>query len=199
MKYRNGSCDDQPGGVLVEKCLELIEDLRVCDELPSYLLFRRLGSFKGPENVRALVANHIEMESARRRAKLRSGDNRQTAESVRTGLIRCLNNYFSLIQDIAEYVCHRVTREFAAQNLRVVQIRVKFDFRSWLVNMLFIIDGDREGEEYFLRLLNEIEKYVLLEECFVPSILHINKREGIIDSSAVRRAYSFVLELPNNI
>ena len=177
----------------MEKYTELKYEFRVGEELPSYLLFRKLGLFRGPENARALVASFIETESAKRGPK-ESGAYGAPQDNVRAGLIRCINKYFSLILQITQYISHKVNREFREQNLRIVQVRVKFDFRSWLLNLLFIVDGDSECEDYFLQFLNEIEKYVLLEECFVPSLLHINKREGIIDSSSLKREYPYVID-----
>jgi len=179
----------------MEKCTELKRELRIREELPAYLLFRKLGLFRGPQNARALIAGFIEAESARRGSQLNGNTAGRRSEEIRARLIRCINNYISLILQIAQYVCHKVTREFVDQNLRIVQVRVKFDFHSWLLNLLFIIDGDREAEDYFLRFLNEIEKYVLLDEFFVPSLLYINRREGIMDNYSIRRKYPYVVDV----
>jgi hypothetical protein len=179
----------------MEKRLKLKHEFSVREELPGYLLFRKLGLFRGPENVRALVASFIEAESARRALKEHENPLGIGSQDIRTRLVRCINNYFSLILQITQYVCHSVDRGFVDQSLRIVQVRVKFDFRSWLLKLLFIIDADREAEDYFLQFVNEIEKYVLLDECFVPSLLYINKREGIMDNSSIREEYPYLVEV----
>jgi hypothetical protein len=179
----------------MEKCLELKRVFSIREELPGYLLFRKLGLFRGPENPRALVASLIEAESARMVLKQNGNPFGMSSRETRARLIRCINNYFSLILQITQYVCHSVDRGFPDQNLRIVQVRVKFDFRSWLLKLLFIIDADREAEDYFLQLMNEIEKYVLLDECFVPSLLYVNKREGIMDNSSIRGEYPYVVDV----
>jgi hypothetical protein len=182
----------------MENCLTVVYEFRILEDFPSYLLFRQLARFNGPQDVRNLARVFIRQETARRKAKAVAegmADSRESEESIRIRVIRCMNNYLSLILKISEFAGDRARKEFADQDLRIIQVRTSFDFRTWLVRLLFVVDADPEAEAYFTQLLNAIEKFVLLEECFVATLIHVNTREGIVDELSIHRNYPLVVSV----
>ncbi len=180
----------------MENCLRVIYEFRILEEFPSYFLFGQLARFSGPQDVRNLTQIFIRQETARRKAKAVAegmADSLQSSESIRIRVIRCLANYLSLVLKITEFVGDRARREFTEQDLNIIQVRTAFDFRTWLVKILFVVDADSEAEAYFTQLLNAVEKFVLLEECFVATLIHINTREGIVDELSINRNYPLVV------
>lgn len=164
-------------------------------EFSTFFLSRQLRLFRGPQDAEHVVSEFIEKETANREKDAKKNgapEPWQLAKSIRPKIIRRLYDYLSLMNKIGEFTSYRVGEEFPEGQLIIVQVRTDFDFRMWLVKMLFIIDADPELEPKFSELLKEIENVVRLEERFAPVLRHLNRRTNKIDTESVRRDFPFV-------
>jgi len=173
---------------------EFAHNLKTRPELSRSLLFRQLDLFKGPVDPKAIVSDFIEQESAVRE-ELAKGDggmrSMELSQGIQLEVMEYIGDYLSSTVRIGESICNMVTREFTYEELRVVQVRTNFDFRTWFIRILFIIDADPRKELRFSQLLNQTEKVILLKERFMPELIFINRRSTKIDSNSLRHDFPF--------
>jgi len=164
-------------------------------EFSSFFLSRQLKLFRGPRDAEEVVSEFIEKETTKREAKAKKDGAPEPwglSRSIKPKVIRRLYDYLSLINKIGEFTSYRVSKEFTEGSLTVVQVRTDFDFRMWLVKMLFIIDADPGLDSEFAKLLKDIENTVRLEEKFAPVLRHVNRRDNDIDTESLRNDFPFV-------
>lgn len=164
-------------------------------EFSSFFLSRQLKLFRGPQDAADVVSEFIQNETDKREKKAKKEGAPEPwglGKSIKPKVIRRLYDYLSLINKIGEFTSYRVGEEFPEGKLTIVQVRTDFDFRMWLVKMLFIIDADPSLEPAFGRLLKEIENSVRLEEKFAPVLRHTNRRDNDIDTESLRNDFPFV-------
>jgi len=181
----------------MEKEISLIDCSTVSEEFSSSALFRQLDLYKGPRDARTLVSEYIEMETTSREEEARKGGTlplMQPSETIRPRILRSLSEYISLITRVADFICDKAKNQFDDKNLSVVQVRTRFDFATWLVKLLFIVDGDSEDVALLARLLRMAERVVLEEERFTAELDLLNQREEKIDYKTVLRDYPFIRE-----
>lgn len=177
--------------------LDLLQGTEVSEDFWSHCLFRELGFLEGLESPESIIARFIEEETAEREAAARKEGTlplMQPSTTIRPKIVKCLDGYISLITRIGGYVQKRAGAEFAPEELELLEARTSFDFSTWQVRILFLIDADRDSESAFYRFLNEVEKAVLLEERFVAELLHFNRRgRGNIPRS-ISSEYPFTIK-----
>jgi hypothetical protein len=164
-------------------------------EFSSFFLSRQLKLFRGPQDAEDVVSEFIKTETNKREKKAKNDgapEPWKISKSIKPKVIRRLYDYLSLINKIGEFTSYRVGKEFAEGKLTIVQVRTDFDFRMWLVKMLFIIDAEPSLEPDFAKLLKDIENAVRLEEKFAPVLRHVNRRNNDIDTDSLRNDFPFV-------
>jgi len=176
----------------------LLKSTDVTQEFWAHFLFRKLHLFRGPQDPDTVVLDFIEKETAAREQDAKAGGavgSVEVTDKIRTTIIELTDDYLSLILKIGEFAYEKTGKEFTDEELKIAQVRTDFDFRTWLVRILFIIDADPEKELPFCQVLAEIEKAVLLRERFVVQLLSVNKRDRKIDADSIRENYPFVAKV----
>lgn len=174
--------------------VEFAHNVKVSKELSGSLLFRQLELFRGPVDPKALVSDFLEQESAVRQEDAGAEgaiEPVEHSEGIKPEVIEYVGDYLSSILRIGESICNMVSKEFTDRELKVVQVRTNFDFHTWVVKILFLIDADPRKELRFSQLLNQIEKVILLKERFMPELIFVNRRNTEIDCSSLRRDFPF--------
>jgi len=168
---------------------------KTAESLATQFLLRQLEWFKGVQNPQTAVENYVEVEAARREeiaASMGEIDSEEAAAEIREEIIRAINEYLSLIIKISEYTCEAASRDFRAEEAKVVLVRADLDFTNWLVRILFIVDTTPEMEMSLYQLLSGIELDTLRGEPFMAELKFVNRRNAEIDFDAIRREYPFV-------
>jgi len=176
----------------------LLKATNISREFWSHFLFRKLHLFRGPQDVETVVSDFIEEETAIREQDAKAkgaAESAELTEKIGSTVVVLADDYLSLILKIGEFAYEEAGKEFTDEELRIVQVRTDFDFHSWLVRVLFLIDADPAIEPRFCQVLAEIEKGVLLQERFVAQLLCMNKRDREIDSESIRENYPFVAKV----
>ena len=176
----------------------VLKAVSVSEDFWSYFLYRKLHLFRGPRDPKTMVSYFIEEQTAMREedAKTRGvAASEELIERARTKFLGLINDYITLMLRIGEFAHDRASTEFAEEELKIVQVRTDFDFRTWLVRMLFVIDAQPHKILVFRELLGQIEKAVLLEGRFVAQLFSVNKRDLDIDFELMRLNYPFVGKL----
>ena len=170
----------------------------VSQDFWGHFLFRKLHLFTGPLDPKIMVARFIEEQTAIREedAKGRGvAASEELIERARVKFLGLINDYVTLILRIGEYTYDKVSNEFAEEELKIVQVRTDFDFRTWLVRILFVINAQPHKILLFRELLGQIEKAVLLEGRFVAQLFSVNERDLDVDFERVFVNYPFVGKL----
>jgi len=158
-------------------------------------LLQELELFRGPQSPKVVVSDFFEKEAAVREEDVKAEGTMVTPElskMIKSDIVQHIRDYVSLIVKTGRLVYDEASEEFAEQQLRVAQVRTGFDFQTWIIKMLFIIDADPAIELSFSQLLKQIEKLVLLNHGFVAELNISNKRDHEIDPDAIRSDYPFV-------
>jgi len=167
----------------------------VSQDFWDYFLLRKLHLFTGPQDPKMMVARFIEEQTAMREedAKARGeAVSEELIERARVKFLGLINDYVTLILRIGEFAYDRASKEFTEQELKIVQVRTDFDFRTWLVRILFLIDAQPHKILVFRELLGGIERAVLLEGRFVAQLFLVNERGLDVDFEQVFVNYPFV-------
>jgi hypothetical protein len=179
----------------MEKETHLIDYTCVAEEFSASALFRQLAQYKGPKDPAVLVREYVEEETASREEEARKGGTlplMQPSETIRPRVMRSLSEYVSLMTRISDFVCDRTREQFDKKRLRVMQVRTCFDFVTWLVRLLFVVDAAAEETASFERLLRTVEMVVLEEERFTAELSYLNKRGRKIDYKRLFHGYPFI-------
>jgi hypothetical protein len=162
------------------------------------LLTEHLALFRGPVDPKDVVNDFIKKETARMERQHQAmgtvvpSDGCQMAE---TELVQPINEYLELILEIGRAMCGEIQKQFDEERVRVAQVRTKFDFRYWLIRVLFVIDADPEEELRISQMLNQLEKMVILSAPYAAELDYANKRDGQVDAEFLRRSYPFVAKV----
>lgn len=167
----------------------------VSQDFWGFFLFRKLHLFTGPLDPKIMVARFIEEQTMMREGDAKARGVTASEEFIERARVRFLgliNDYLTLILRIGEFVYDRVSKEFTEQELKIVQVRTDFDFRTWLVRILFLINAQPYKILLFRELLGGIEKAVLLEGRFVAQLFSVNERDLDVDFERIFVNYPYV-------
>ena len=169
---------------------QLTEQPEVSTTYAVDALDEQLGQFRGRVDPRAAVFDFLTEEMERNsQSNLPPGAGPpETTER----LVQPISDYLALIIRIGEAVSSEVHKEFTNEQVRIAQVRASFDFRSWLVKVMFVIDADIEEELRFSQMLHQLENIVLHSNSFAAELDYVNKRKGPLDCDSLRRRYPFV-------
>ena len=176
----------------------LVDWTCVSEEFSGFELFRQLDSFKGAQDLRALVSDYIEVETARREAEARKGGSlplMRPCETIRPRVVRPVCDYISLLVRVSDFTCSKVKDETHRHDLSIIQVRTCLELQSRPIRLLFIIDADAEGAESFGRLLRAVEKVILEEERFTAELDYLNQRDQKMDYKSIFHEYPFIREI----
>lgn len=179
----------------MNKETSLLDWTCVSEEFSSFELLRRLDSFKGPKDLRALVSEYVEIETASREDEARKGGTlplMRPSETIRPRVLRPISDYVSLIARVSDFVCDKVKNGSHEHDLSIVQVRTRFELQTRPIKILFIIDTDSEGADSFGRLLRAVEKVVLEEERFTAELDHLNQRDQSMEYKTIFLEYPFI-------
>jgi len=174
---------------------ESLHDFDTFEKFSADLLFRELELFRGSQNPKIIVSDFIEKETAIREEDAKSEglmESAELSEGIKSDVEDQVGDYVSSIIRVAQLVCDEASEEFTDEQLRIAQVRTSFDFRTWFLKILFIIDADPRTESSFSDLLGDVEKLILLEESFIAELHVTNKRDHGIDPETIRSSYPFV-------
>jgi hypothetical protein len=116
-------------------------------------------------------------------------------QNVSEKIVQPIRNYLSLIIRIGEAMSDEIHKEFSSEQVRIAQVRADFDFRSWLVKIMFVIDAEIEEELRVSQMLNQLESIVLHSGSFAAELDYVNKRNESLDCDSLRRRYPFVAKV----
>ena len=181
----------------MEKETSLIDWPTVSEEFSSSALLRQLDLYKGPRDSKSLVSEYLERETASREEEARKGGTlplMQPSETIRCRILRSLAEYVSLVTRVSDFISDKATNQFDDENLSLVQVRTRFDFESWTIRLLFVVDGGSDEVAFLARLLRMAERVVLEEERFAAELELLNQREEKTDYKTILRDYPFIRE-----
>ncbi len=175
--------------------MELLDETTALEYLLDHPVLEHLDWFRDASEPVDVINRYIETESPDVEMQAR-GENLigpdQCLQGVRTEMLDAVSDYLSLIRDISEFMCERTIHEFPEKDLVIVQIRARFDFDTWLVRIMFVIDAPPEKTQVFSRLLAEVEQTLLTSDGLMAELEYANKRDTGVDWFLVRREYPFV-------
>lgn len=166
--------------------------------IPERFLARQLEWFKGAEGSKKMVHRFIDTETVRREDEARREGTfgpQESSQTMRSTVVRGVNDYLSLIIKVAEQTCDIVKRRFAEEELSILQVRTSIDLENWLVRLMFVIDGNSRRESVFRELLSKVENAVLMTESLVAELKYANKRGDHFEDHAIGHEYPFACDI----
>jgi hypothetical protein len=160
-------------------------------------LDEQLRQFKGRSDPRATVLEYVKQQAARTHDHLFAGRTEpgNPTEGASQRIVQPISSYLSLIIKIGEALSDEIRKEYSSEQVRIAQVRASFDFRSWLVRVMFVIDAEVDVELRVSQLLSHLETIVLHSDSFAAELDYVNKRNGTLDFDSLRRRYPFVAKV----
>jgi hypothetical protein len=176
---------------------QLMERPEVSLTCMTCTLDEQLQQFKGRPDPRAAVLEYVKRQAARAGSQLVPGrtDPVDLSKGVNQKILQPVSSYLSLIMRIGEAMSDQIRKEFSSEQVRIAQVRASFDFRSWLVRVMFVIDAEADEELRIAQMLHQLESIVLHSDSFAAELDYVNKRTGVLDFNSLRSRYPFVAKV----
>lgn len=163
----------------------VLETPQVSQKLQDYMLFRNLDLYSKPERLHESIETYVARAAAVKEEQARREGIAFLSDQIARQIVARIINYMELITYVSGWVTNQVQKTFDTSALEIGRILADFDFVTWPVKLMFVVDADQESEFRFCGLLGEIERYTLEEAGYVCELLYINKRDQKIDQDSV--------------
>jgi len=174
---------------------EVLQQVRTRESCQMYPLLQQLEWFRGTLDPKEFVASYIEKAVQETEAEMKSRGLvplLHSGDKIRTEVVRAVTEYIGMIKKISELTCQKTSERFTDDEVRIIQARTEFDFRTWLVRIMFVVDAAPQRLLDLSQLLGQIETTFLMGEGFVVELDYTNKRCSELDCTALRRDFPFV-------
>lgn len=147
-----------------------------------------LNLFTGPQGIDILISEVIKQkeEEAKKEGRL------EAFREISSEVIKQIESYVMLLTRIVDFITEMINVEFKGKDIKIIQARTNFDFNTFKINILFIIDANPGGELAFLGLSNGAERAILESDNFIAELFYINKRGSELDESTIECDYPFI-------
>lgn len=163
----------------------VLETPQVSQKLQDYMLFRNLDLYSEPKRLYESIEEYVARAVPVREEQARREGVALLSDRIAREIVARVINYIELITYISGWVTDQVQKTFDTSGLKIDKILADFDFVTWPVKLMFIVDADQDSEFRFCGLLGEIERHTLEETGYVSELLYINKRDQKIDQNSL--------------
>jgi len=162
------------------------------EQFTAYSIFPKSLTFEGI-NQQALV------EFAKRYGFIEGyksgvGEGREIAyKEMEATIVKLLERYTFLTIKIVDFVKEEISKKYRVEVFKLIEARPDlYKFVTKTIEVVFVIDTDIENQQWFVSLLNGLEKKILLEDRYVVELRFINTSGKTIDKNLLESNFPFV-------
>jgi len=108
-------------------------------------------------------------------------------------IVKLLERYTFLTIKIVDFVKEEISKKYRVEVFKLIEARPDlYKFVTKTIEVVFVIDTDIENQQWFVSLLNGLEKKILLEDRYVVELRFINTSGKTIDKNLLESNFPFV-------
>ena len=151
-----------------------------------FLLKSKVESFENKKQICDLIKNYL-IQKAKEEGR------REMTEKLFKRMKKKVDNYIKIITEVVDDIYKYIKTHYKETEFKIIEERTDFNFNTFEIKILFIIDTSIENEMKFLSLLSDRQQKLLNEKKYFAEFLYINKRNcKAIDIDSVNLDFPFI-------
>jgi len=159
----------------------------LCEEKNfPFFLKNKVESIEDKRQIDDLIKNYL-IQKAKEEGK------KEITEKLSKRIKKKVDNYIKIITEVVDDIYKYIKTHYKETDFKIIEERTDFNFNTFEIKILFIIDTSIENEMKFLSLLSDRQQKLLNGKKYFAEFLYINKRNcKTIDIDSVNLDFPFI-------